>query len=249
MGGDDPAIVLDDVDPDEVGAALLENAFGNCGQVCVAIKRVYVTDRVLGAIVDALADRARAAKVGAGMLKGTEIGSLVNEWQRNRVAELVSDARANGARVAAGGGPLDGPGYFFEPTMLAGVDAGVRIVNEEQFGPVLPIIGYRDIGDAGKRANSSHFGLGGSVWSRNVERATAIATRLETGTAWVNFHRKGVPGQPSGGMKWSGIGVKGDIGACSPTRRPSPCMWRSAELRCRASDAKRTAGRPSAFAQ
>lgn len=209
LGGNDPAIVLDDVDPEEVGRLLFEHAFGNCGQVCVAVKRIYVPERILGAVVDALAGRARAVMVGDGALDGTEIGPLVNARQRDRVADLVADAVSNGAQVVAGGGALDRPGYFFAPTIVTNVADGVRIVDEEQFGPALPVIGYRDIDDAVKRANRGHFGLGGSVWGRDVERATEIARRLETGTAWVNSHRKGVPGQPSGGMKWSGIGVEG----------------------------------------
>ncbi|MHB1782420.1 MAG: aldehyde dehydrogenase family protein [Acidimicrobiales bacterium] len=209
LGGNDPAIVLDDVDPEEVGRLIYDHAFGNCGQVCVAVKRVYVPEEIVRAVTASLAERARAAIVGDGALAGTEIGPLINDRQRKRVAELVSDARSRGAHVVAGGETIDGPGYFFAPTIITDVADGVRIVDEEQFGPVLPIIAYKDVEDAVARANQGHFGLGGSVWGRDVEAATEIARRLDTGTAWVNAHREDVLGQPSGGTKWSGIGVEG----------------------------------------
>jgi acyl-CoA reductase-like NAD-dependent aldehyde dehydrogenase len=108
----------------------------------------------------------------------------------------------------AGGGPLDRPGYFFAPTVLTGVSDGTRIVDEEQFGPALPVIPYRDVDDALARANATTFGLGGSVWSADPDRAADVAERLETGTAWVNTHAALAPHQPFGGAKWSGIGVE-----------------------------------------
>jgi acyl-CoA reductase-like NAD-dependent aldehyde dehydrogenase len=103
---------------------------------------------------------------------------------------------------------MDRPGYFFEPTILAGLSDGTRIVDEEQFGPALPVISYRDVDDAVERANATHFGLSGSVWSADGDRAAAIAGRLECGTAWVNTHLALAPQQPFGGFKWSGVGVE-----------------------------------------
>jgi acyl-CoA reductase-like NAD-dependent aldehyde dehydrogenase len=208
LGGNDPAIVLDDVEVEAVAAKLFWSAFRNSGQVCIAVKRVYVPERLHDDLVDALAAKARAAKVGDGMAEGTDLGPINNKPQFERVSELVSDALSNGATAAAGGGPLDRPGYFFAPTVLTGVSDGTRIVDEEQFGPALPVIPYRDVDDALARANATTFGLGGSVWSADPDRAADVAERLETGTAWVNTHAALAPHQPFGGAKWSGIGVE-----------------------------------------
>ncbi|MCU1495021.1 MAG: Aldehyde Dehydrogenase [Acidimicrobiaceae bacterium] len=209
LGGNDPAIVLDDVDIEEAADGLFANAFGNCGQICVAIKRVYVPSSRHDELVEALVSRAKAAKVGDGHLSGTEIGPLCNKMQFDRVAELVEDAMDHGAKLAAGGRPIEGPGYFFEPTVVTGVSDGVRIVDEEQFGPALPIVSYDDLDDVLVRANATHFGLGASIWTGDPERGGAIATGVESGTVWVNTHQAAVPGQPFGGLKWSGIGVEG----------------------------------------
>jgi len=208
LGGNDPAIVLDDVDTEEVAGKLFWSAFRNSGQVCIAVKRVYVPERLHDDLVEALAAKARAAKVGDGMAEGTDIGPINNKPQLERVTELVSDALSNGATAVAGGGPLERPGYFFAPTVLTGVSDGTRIVDEEQFGPALPVIPYRDVDDALARANATTFGLGGSVWSADPDRAADVAERLETGTAWVNTHAALAPHQPFGGAKWSGIGVE-----------------------------------------
>jgi acyl-CoA reductase-like NAD-dependent aldehyde dehydrogenase len=208
LGGNDPAIVLDDVDTEKVAEKLFWSAFRNSGQVCIAVKRVYVPERLHDDLVDALAAKARAAKVGDGMAEGTDLGPINNKPQFERVSELVSDALSNGATAVAGGGPLDRPGYFFAPTVLTGVSDGTRIVDEEQFGPALPVIPYRDVDDALARANATTFGLGGSVWSADPDRAAGVAERLETGTAWVNTHAALAPHQPFGGAKWSGIGVE-----------------------------------------
>ena len=208
LGGNDPAIVLDDVDTEKVAEKLFWSAFRNSGQVCIAVKRVYVPERLHDDLVDALAAKARAAKVDDGMAEGTDLGPINNKPQFERVSELVSDALSNGATAVAGGGPLDRPGYFFAPTVLTGVSDGTRIVDEEQFGPALPVIPYRDVDDALARANATTFGLGGSVWSADPDRAAEVAERLETGTAWVNTHAALAPHQPFGGAKWSGIGVE-----------------------------------------
>jgi acyl-CoA reductase-like NAD-dependent aldehyde dehydrogenase len=124
------------------------------------------------------------------------------------VAELVEDALRGVGRAAAGGSARAGDGYFFEPTILADVSDGTRIVDEEQFGPALPVIPYRDLDDALERANATHFGLSGSVWSGDPERGAEVAARLECGTAWANAHLVIQPHQPFGGAKWSGLGVE-----------------------------------------
>ena len=208
LGGNDAAIVLDDVDPASVADGLFGGAFANNGQVCSAIKRVYVPERLYDDVVEALAARARAVAVGEGTDPTAKLGPINNAPQYERVKELVADALAHGATAVAGGKAMDRPGYFFEPTILAGLSDGVRIVDEEQFGPALPVIAYRDVDDAVERANATHFGLSGSVWGTDEERAAEIAGRLECGTAWVNVHIALAPQQPFGGFKWSGIGVE-----------------------------------------
>jgi len=208
LGGNDPAILLDDVDPAEMAEKLYAGAFDNCGQICSAIKRVYVPEALHDDVVDALSARVAAAKVGDGMDPESEIGPVQNKPQYERVGELVADALAGGATATTGGAPVDGPGYFFQPTVLTGAAEGTRIVDEEQFGPALPVIPYRDIDDVVERANATTFGLSGSVWSPDVERAGAVAERLECGTAWVNAHVALGPHQPFGGFKWSGLGVE-----------------------------------------
>ena len=208
LGGNDPAIILDDADPAAIAEKLFQGAFGNSGQVCSAIKRVYVPESLHDEVVDALAARADATKVGDGMDPESELGPIQNAPQYARVSELVAEALAEGGSAAAGGGPVDGPGYFFQPTVLTGLAEGSRIVDEEQFGPALPVIAYRDIDDVLARANATTFGLSGSVWSADPDRAAAVAERLECGTAWVNAHLSLAPHQPFGGFKWSGVGVE-----------------------------------------
>jgi acyl-CoA reductase-like NAD-dependent aldehyde dehydrogenase len=208
LGGNDPAIVLDDADVDAVADGIFWSSFANSGQICSAIKRVYVPASLHGRLVDALADRARSVKIGDGTEKGTRLGPITTRPQFERVCELVDDALARGARAVAGGAPLEGPGNFFAPTVLSDVEDGVRIVDEEQFGPALPVVAYRDLDDAVARANGTHFGLDGSVWSADPERAAGVARRLECGTAWINTHLMQGPNQPFGGAKWSGIGVE-----------------------------------------
>ena len=208
LGGNDPAILLDDVDPGDIAEKLYAGTFDNCGQVCSAIKRVYVPEALHDDVVDALSARVAAAKVGDGMDPESDLGPVQNLPQYERVSELVAEAIDGGASAATGGAPIDGPGYFFQPTVLTGAAEGTRIVDEEQFGPALPVIPYRDIDDVVDRANATTYGLSGSVWSPDVERAGAVAERLECGTAWVNAHVALGPHQPFGGFKWSGLGVE-----------------------------------------
>src|SRR5580700_856566 len=208
LGGNDPAIVLDDADPAVVAKAIFAGAFNNNGQVCSAIKRVYVPESMYDDVVEGLAVQARAIKVGDGTEEGVKLGPINNEPQYERVKELVADAISGGATAVTGGQAMDRPGYFFEPTILTGLTDGTRIVDEEQFGPALPVVSYRDLGDAIDRANATHFGLSGSVWSSDPDRAAGVAAQLECGTAWINTHLALSPQQPFGGFKWSGVGVE-----------------------------------------
>ncbi len=208
LGGNDAVIVLPDVAPADVASKLFWGAFENCGQVCSAIKRVYVPAAQYERFLDALGAVAARAVVGDGMDDATQIGPLNNAPQFERVSELVEDAKRHGARVVHGGARIGDRGYFYAPTVVGDVTDGIRLVDEEQFGPVLPVVPYDDVDDAVTRANATHFGLSGSVWSRDADKATEVAGRLECGTAWVNQHLSILPDAPFGGVKWSGIGVE-----------------------------------------
>lgn len=208
LGGNDAAIVLPDADVEAIAPQIFQYAFGNSGQICAAIKRVYVHDTLHDALAERLAALATAAKVGPGSDPETQYGPVQNRRQFDYVRALADDARAQGGRFLAGGDPLAGDGYFFPLSIVVDVTDGNRIVDEEQFGPVLPLIRYSDVEDVLARANASENGLGGSVWSADVSRAAALAQRLECGTAWVNSHSKISPDVPFGGAKQSGIGVE-----------------------------------------
>ncbi|MDO5621176.1 MAG: aldehyde dehydrogenase family protein [Paracoccus sp. (in: a-proteobacteria)] len=206
LGGNDAAIVLPGADPETVAPGIFGGAFMNAGQVCLAIKRAYVHDSIYDEVVERLAKLANEAVVGDGLQQGTTIGPLQNKMQYDKVQTFLDDARKDG-RIVAGGKVRDGAGYFIEPTIVADIDDNSRLVTEEQFGPILPVVRYTDPEDALTRANASPWGLGGSVWG---DRAAArqIALRMESGTAWVNKHLDFGPHAPFGGAKQSGIGVE-----------------------------------------
>lgn len=209
LGGNDPAIVLPDVDPAAIAERLFWAAFGNNGQLCIAAKRVYVHEDIADALTEALVTRAQRTVVDEGTAPGAELGPLQNEQQLRRVSELVDDATERGATTLTGARRLDRPGYFYAPTILAGARHGMRVVDEEQFGPIMPIITYRDVDEVVELANSTQYGLGGSVWGSDAARAGEIAARLEAGTAWINNHGgNAFPRQPMGGVKWSGLGLE-----------------------------------------
>lgn len=208
LGGNDAAIVLPDANVDKIAAKIFAKAFGNSGQICAAVKRVYVHDSLHDALADKLAEMARAAVVGAGSEAGSQFGPVQNRAQFDLVRSLADDARAQGGRFLAGGEPMERDGYFFPLSIVVDVTDGMRVVDEEQFGPILPIIRYSDPEDALARANANENGLGGSVWSSDVDAAIALAQRLECGTAWVNDHASISPDAPFGGAKQSGIGTE-----------------------------------------
>ncbi|MGE0113817.1 MAG: aldehyde dehydrogenase family protein [Steroidobacteraceae bacterium] len=206
LGGNDAAIVLDDVDVKAVAPKLFFAGFVNSGQVCMAIKRIYAHEKIHDALCEALAEEARKARIGNGLDPATQYGPLQNRMQYDKVAGLLDDIKQSGARILAGGEVPQGPGYFIAPTVVCDVSDDSRIVREEQFGPVLPVLRFSDVEDAIRRANDTRYGLAGSVWSADIERAAKIAARLEVGTAWVNQHRATAANVPFGGAKESGIG-------------------------------------------
>lgn len=206
-GGNDAAIVLPDSDPKVVAPGLFAGAFNNSGQICCAVKRAYVHESIHDQVVEELVQCAKKAKFGDGFQEGVEFGPLNNKMQFDKVMGLIEDTKSvPDAKIHCGGKKMEeGKGYFIEPTIVSGVKEGARIVDEEQFGPVLPVIKYSDEADALKRANASDYGLGGSVWSPNVSKAAEVAAQLEAGTVWVNTHTD-LTGGPFGGFKQSGMG-------------------------------------------
>lgn len=205
LGGNDAGIVLGDVDPKKVAPAICDGAFQNSGQVCLALKRLYVHESVYDKMCNELAELANAAIVDDGLKQGTKLGPLQNKMQYEKVKGYLEDARANGAIVAGGEVP-DRPGYLIRPTIVRDIAEGTRLVDEEQFGPVLPVMKFSDSADALRRANASSYGLGGSVWSSDPEAAYELATQMEAGTVWINKHLDILPYVPFGGAKNSGVG-------------------------------------------
>jgi acyl-CoA reductase-like NAD-dependent aldehyde dehydrogenase len=204
LGGNDPAIVLDD--PEAIAPKLFQAAFANCGQICVAIKRLYVPDSLYEPMCEALARIARSIRVGDGLDPESQMGPLQNRMQYEKVLGILDDTRRIGGRILCGGRAIDRPGYFIAPTIVADIAEGTRLVDEEPFGPVLPVIKYYDVEDAIRRANDTRYGLSGSVWTNDLAKGAAVASRLEVGTAYVNQHRIPDATVPFGGAKESGLG-------------------------------------------
>lgn len=210
LGGNDPAIILDDVDVKETAAAIFGNAFLNAGQVCLAIKRAYVHADIYDTMCAELARLAEEAIVGDGLEQGTQIGPIQNAAQYEKVKGFLEAARAEGS-IVAGGKALERAGYFIAPTIVRDVTDGAKIVDEEQFGPILPLVKFDNVDDVIARANASEYGLGGSVWSKDVQRASEIASRIESGQVWVNQHIAIGPHIPMAGFKQSGLGVEQSV--------------------------------------
>lgn len=210
LGGNDAAIVMPDVDVEQVAEKLFWAAFGNNGQICIATKRLYVHKDIYDAVAQALVDYAGKVKVGNGLEQGTDIGPVQNRVQFERVKDLIADARASGLKFLTGGDVPEesGGGYFLPVTIVDNPPEESRVVQEEAFGPVLPMLKFDDVDDVIARANASEYGLAGSVWSADLDKAVEIAGRLETGTVWINEAQYLMPWTPFGGHKQSGIGIE-----------------------------------------
>ncbi|HEY8905908.1 MAG TPA: aldehyde dehydrogenase family protein, partial [Rhodoferax sp.] len=205
LGGNDAAIVLPDVDPQAIAEGLFWGAFINNGQTCAAMKRLYVHESVYDAVCAALVNYAKNVPVGNGVDETSILGPINNQMQFDKVKRLVEAAKQKG-RVLLGG--TAGQGLFFPPTLIADLTSDDPLVYEEQFGPALPIIKYSELEDAIRQANDSPNGLGGSVWSKDIELAKQVANRLECGSVWINKHGAIQPNAPFGGVKSSGCGVE-----------------------------------------
>jgi acyl-CoA reductase-like NAD-dependent aldehyde dehydrogenase len=208
LGGNDAGIVLADVDPKAIAEGLFWGAFINNGQTCAALKRLYVQEAVYDDVCAALVDYAKNIPMGDGLDPASVLGPIQNDMQYQKVKSLVDDAKRNGGKVLLGGTPENGASLFYPITLVSEISNGSRLVDEEQFGPALPIIRFKTIEEAIALANDSSAGLGGSVWSADVKKAEAIAAQLECGTVWINKHGAIQPNAPFGGVKQSGFGVE-----------------------------------------
>jgi acyl-CoA reductase-like NAD-dependent aldehyde dehydrogenase len=208
LGGNDAGILLPGEDPAKFAEGLFFGSMINSGQTCGALKRLYVHEKDLDATVAALSGFAANIPMGDGLDESSLLGPLQNERQFKRVIELVEDAKAHGGTCVTGGEPTGGPNYFYPVTFVTGISDGVRLVDEEQFGPVLPIITYTDLDDAIARANGTDFGLDASVWGSDAKETARVAAQLEAGTVFINKHAEIAPNVPFGGIKCSGLGVE-----------------------------------------
>ena len=211
LGGKDPVIVCADADLELASSGVVWGAFTNAGQACLSAERVYVVREVAACFTKLCVEKTRRLRVGAGEDPDTEVGPLIRERQLKIVEEHVAEAAAAGAGILTGGrraAPAGLDGFFYEPTVLSGVHHGMRIMREETFGPVLPIMTVSDEAEAVRLANDSHFGLSASIWTRDLRRGESLARGLESGSVMVNdcLSSFGIAEAPHGGFKLSGLG-------------------------------------------
>ena len=209
LGGNDASIVLPDADVEKVAEQLFWSSFSNAGQICVAAKRIYIHEDIYDDLSKAIAEYAKGVVVGDGSQQGTGVGPIQNKKQFDRVCELIQDAKDKGYKFLTGGDvDPSGTGYYVPITILDNPPEDARIVAEEQFGPVMPLMKFASVEEAIERANNSEYGLAGAVWTKDTDKGVEIAEQLETGTVWVNEYMHISPLAPFGGHKQSGIGAE-----------------------------------------
>lgn len=206
LGGSDPFIVLEDADLNQTAYMAAQSRLLNTGQSCIAAKRFIVVKDVADKFIKLFVENTEAEVVGDPMDSKTTVGPLVRESQRQALSIQVEDARNKGANILTGGNPIDGEGYFFEPTVLGDVKHEMKVVREEVFGPAAPVIVVEGVEEAVEEANNSEFGLGASIWTNNLERGTRLGRQIQSGIVSINEMVKSDPRMPFGGIKSSGIG-------------------------------------------
>jgi len=206
LGGKDPAIVCKSVDIKKVAPTIATLAFLNSGQICIALKRIYIHKDIYDEFRDAMVAYTKTLKVGDGTEEGVFLGPIQNEMQYDRVQGFFDDVEKEGMKIAVGGKTKDSAGYFISPTIIDAPKEDSRLVQEEPFGPILPILPWSDEDDVVARANNTKNGLGASVWSNDLVEAERIGSQLEAGNVWINAHMEVAPNVPFGGHKESGIG-------------------------------------------
>ena len=209
LGGNDASIVLPDADVEKVAEQLFWSSFSNAGQVCIAAKRIYIHEDIYDDLSKAIADYAKTVVVGDGSQQGTGVGPIQNKKQYERVLDLIQDAKDNGYKFLTGGDKdPSGTGYYVPITILDNPPEDARIVAEEQFGPVMPLMKFASVDEVIERANNSEYGLAGAVWTKDTDKGVEIAEQLETGTVWINEFMQLSPFAPFGGHKQSGFGAE-----------------------------------------
>jgi len=210
LGGKSAAIVFSDADLEVAVNSCLSSIFLNQGQMCTAMSRILVEDRIYEQFLQAFSERAKRIKIGPGEATESQIGPLISEGQRQKVIDLIKEAQGEGAKIACGGKIPDGPelanGFFLEPTVLTGVTPEMNIFRQEVFGPVACIIPFRDEQEAVQLANDSDYGLACSVWTANTKLAENLSQKINAGTTWINTYGMFYNAAPYGGFKQSGFG-------------------------------------------
>ena len=209
LGGNAPFIVFDDADIDAAVQGAMIAKMRNVGEACTAANRFHVSGSVAEEFAAKLAAKMGAMKVGRGIEDGVEVGPLIDDTQRGKVAELVEDAVGRGAHAVVGGKSRDGAGYFYDPTVLTDVPDDARLLSEEIFGPVAPVRGFADEDEAIAAANDTQFGLVSYVYTRDLNRALRVIEKLETGMIGLNQGIVSNAAAPFGGIKQSGFGREG----------------------------------------
>jgi succinate-semialdehyde dehydrogenase/glutarate-semialdehyde dehydrogenase len=209
LGGNAPFLIFDDADIDSAVEGAMIAKMRNVGEACTSANRFHVADAVADEFATKLGERMGAMKVGRGTEDGVEVGPLIDDDQRGKVAELVEDATSRGASTVVGGERVDGDGYFYSPTVLSDVPDDARLLKEEIFGPVAPVKGFADEDEAVNWANDTEFGLVAYVYTNDLKRAFRVCERLETGMIGLNQGLVSNAGAPFGGWKHSGVGREG----------------------------------------
>jgi succinate-semialdehyde dehydrogenase / glutarate-semialdehyde dehydrogenase len=206
LGGSDPFIVLEDADLNQTAYMATQSRLLNTGQSCIAAKRFILVKEIADKFTTLFVDNTQAEVVGDPLDSKTTVGPLVRDSQRQALSKQVDDAKYKGGRVLTGGRPINGEGFFYEPTIISNVNHDMEVVREEVFGPAAPIIVVNNEDEAIREANNSEFGLGASIWTNNIERGIQLAHQVESGIVSVNEMVKSDPRLPFGGVKKSGIG-------------------------------------------
>jgi phenylacetaldehyde dehydrogenase len=206
LGGKSPVIMLDDMDVQTAVGGAAQAIFFNAGQVCAAGSRLYVQSKIYDKVLEGVAQAADSIKLGPGLAPDTQMGPLVSSEQQRRVLDYIESGRKQGASVVAGGAPVDHPGYYVKPTVIASVKSDMRVVQEEIFGPVLVAQRFDDLNEIAATANATPYGLSASIWSNNLSAVHRLIPMIKAGTVWVNCHGPVDANMPFGGFKQSGIG-------------------------------------------
>ncbi|MGD2167703.1 MAG: aldehyde dehydrogenase family protein [Gammaproteobacteria bacterium] len=225
LGGKSPVIMLQDMDIDTAVGGAAQAIFFNAGQVCAAGSRLYVQRKIYDQVLEGVSEAANAIKLGPGLVKDTQMGPLVSREQQERVLGYIETGRKEGASIVAGGEPVDHPGYFVKPTVMASVKNDMRVVQEEIFGPVLVAERFDDLNDIAQTANATPYGLSASIWSNDLRAVNRLIPMIKAGTVWVNCHGPVDPNMPFGGFKQSGFGRESGRAAIEMyTELKSVCM-------------------------